>query len=478
MANAPEKKIDELLKSYAQQRRKEASPPLEMPEATRRALQVEVARTFQKPKAAEPPAWWRLFSGFWPRLAFGAGLLAALVVTAVLSMRPDHKLQDSFQLAQNSDREQANAPGPIPPASAPEASDRNLSLARNDAAPPTTVPSPTTERELERASAPVERERLARTGSEVTLLTLNSRALDDSTLAKDKATLGRKVEERSAPLASSKTLADRPANAEAKGPTGPGGVLVAKAPDARALSVSNAGEPSYFQGVSARGLAEQESSASRLQFSQVDARPKLRYNRNSPPRITNVLNSFQVQRQGSKILVFDADGSVYEGTVQSLPQDVSARAAAVTLRVETARSVLLQQRAEPGPAQNLDSLQRNRAEGQASENFSFSAVGTNRSLNQKVVFTGNYLNFRNALPSGGGFGGGGQGAAPSQGIANGTSAPQAPAQNAALPLTTATRGGSTQQFQFLQNEWIEGKASVGKTEFPIAALRVQPNPSP
>jgi len=492
MADTPENNTDQLLKACARQRREEAGPPLEMPEATRRVLQAEVTRTFPKSAAAKPPAWLRWFAGFWPRLAFASGLAVLVVVLALVTPRTgQEKLPPSFELAKNAGQEPLTAPPQTAPAAPPQASEPMPVLSQNSVATPPAAPSQTIERELMQEPA-VAQESLARLSENTAPLTLKPAPPADSlslsrarqpggftgenlqaaeglarkgapalkaaasqiadatpspapTLplaatagaaqsldgAGDKAIPGRKVEERSALLADNKTAADRAAKGATAEPSGSEAVLVARAPEAPAAIVSNAAQPSYFQTDPARGLTEQEAGWPRLQFSQIDTRARLRSNRNSPPPITNVLNSFQVQRQGSNILVFDADGSVYEGTVQVWMQGVAATSA-VASREAPARGVPVQSRFQ----NNADLFQKQTAptpnavgipEG---ANFSFSATGTNRSLNRKVVFTGQYLNFNN----------------------------------------------TNQQLRLLQNERIEGKAMIGKTEFPIEALRVAPQP--
>ncbi|MBI2947494.1 MAG: hypothetical protein HYY23_07600 [Verrucomicrobia bacterium] len=488
MAETPENNMDQLLKACARQRREEAGPALEMPEATRRVLQAEVARTFPKSKTAEPPAWLRLFAGFWPRLAFGSGLVAVLAIAALVSFRTERNLPPSFELAQNTEQERLTTPQQAAPAPSLEASDRKLDLSRSSAAPPRTEPSQTIERELVQAPAPAPQEGLARLSEDVTRLSLNpappsapitadslskaekpggfagdkfgmadglakkdtptpettarqsggatpasastpaltarANAVESLARASDKATLGREVKERAESLADNKALADRSAKAAATELPRSETVLVARAPEAQAAIVSNAAQPYYFQNSAARGLTEKESGVPRLQFSQIDNRARLRSNRNSPPPITNVLNSFQVQRQGSNILVLDADGSVYEGTVQALSQGLAAPSVGVALKKAPTRAVQTAQsrfQNDPDQFQKQPSAVGNAAEIQGGENFSFSAAGTNRSLNQKVVFTGNYV--------------------------------------------------------IRQNERIEGKATVGgKIEFPIEALRVGPQP--
>ena len=578
MPNGPEHNMDQHLKSYARQRRKEAGPPAEMPEATRRVLRAEVARAF--PKSEEAPAWIRLLWGFWPRLAFGTALIAALAVIAVVSLKTDRRAFPSFQLAKNSTPEPLDAPSPAAPVSEPEllglkaapqlpastpdasrvllAQDqsgiaarkdrdadladgepKSVSLARQAKASaevrfsnaaddtlalgaelkkvelalkpvsqesesivrlesPSAAPAPVipprsasaSESDLLRrnnqvadkaqpvadlvpglaardVAAPALREELVRqtptqveklgelgrdsygiaagterksgqaseasrsgarsyslSPSQASPSNTESQGLAAKELADDKAGRGLSEARRAETLSKENVSADRPGLAGASDGTRPEGVLLAKAQDFRALSVSNASEPNFFKEQSPSGPMPGAPVTVQLRFNQVDSRARFRFNRNSPP-LPNILKSFQLQRLGSNIVVIDADGSVYEGTIQSSPQ--------IALGVQGGEGF-----GDGGSAQAVPSLQPKSqsvaeksktqagAYGNASvspvgANFAFQAVGTNRSLNQNVVFTGNYLD--------------------------------------------------------PQNGRIEGKAAVGgKTEFPIEAVRAGSQP--
>mgnify|MGYP003575003007 CR=1 FL=1 len=82
MADEPNKKMDEMLRAYAEERRK--APELYLHPATRRMLQGEVSRVTGK---AEGKGSWRdRMRAFWPQIAFGGALCFVLGV-AVLSLR-------------------------------------------------------------------------------------------------------------------------------------------------------------------------------------------------------------------------------------------------------------------------------------------------------------------------------------------------------------------------------------------------------
>jgi hypothetical protein len=98
-----------------------------------------------------------------------------------------------------------------------------------------------------------------------------------------------------------------------------------------------------------------------------------------------VLASFQLQQAGSQLQIVDGDGSVYSGSVQledSMRRLRSAKAQAPALALSTRTPV-------EAPAQRtVSSLDSGPA---GSQNYAFRVAGTNLSLNQRIVFTGNLL---------------------------------------------------------------------------------------
>ena len=88
---------------------------------------------------------------------------------------------------------------------------------------------------------------------------------------------------------------------------------------------------------------------------------------------SNLLASFKVEQDLRKLRVIDSDGSVYYGFVEQTPEDFKQSDAAVwkKSRKKTCRSA----------EQGCDPLQA----------FHFRVSGTNRTLKEEVVFTGNFL---------------------------------------------------------------------------------------
>jgi len=112
---------------------------------------------------------------------------------------------------------------------------------------------------------------------------------------------------------------------------------------------------------------------------------KYRVNFNSPP-MPNLLRSFEVAQNGQQIRVVDADGSVYDGAIEQ-PLDREAGKEALTKRLpatDLKKSVELQ-------AQQAASAAVTSAGQIVPQNSFFRVSGTNRTLNQMVVFEGNFL---------------------------------------------------------------------------------------
>jgi len=122
---------------------------------------------------------------------------------------------------------------------------------------------------------------------------------------------------------------------------------------------------------------------------------------------TPVLQSFQVQQNGNLISVVDRDGSVYHGSAQ--PGTAMVRNEPASVDTFAPPGALPQVQAKAGqPAENQQ---------QAAQNYFFRVAGVNRTLQQNVVFTGNFM-VNNSAPqtpqtsnyfggTGGGGGGGG-----------------------------------------------------------------------
>ena len=98
-----------------------------------------------------------------------------------------------------------------------------------------------------------------------------------------------------------------------------------------------------------------------------------------------VLASFQVEQSGPELRIVDGDGSVYSGFVRSADGADRLRS------VNGEKSAAARSRTALAAKSGLQSAAASDAGGQAGQNYFFRVAGTNRSLNKKVVFTGNLM---------------------------------------------------------------------------------------
>jgi hypothetical protein len=107
----------------------------------------------------------------------------------------------------------------------------------------------------------------------------------------------------------------------------------------------------------------------RRQFARADvadqARPEAELN-----EFQNILASFRLEQNGHQIRIVDADGSIYEGEIQ------------------TTAPTILAKRLAARAAASVGEIGR---EGEVGTVYSFRVTGTNRRLNQVVVFEGQLI---------------------------------------------------------------------------------------
>jgi hypothetical protein len=179
-------------------------------------------------------------------------------------------------------------------------------------------------------------------------------------------------------------------------------------------------------------------------FGPADAQPSLpgRF-RNTASSVdpNQVLAAFRVEQSGSQLRVIDNDGSIYTGTAEMAAVGNSYRAATEQKGAELLKSN------GGGAARSVSATPASKA--QAAQHFSFRVAGTNRTRNEPVVFTGDFVVLTNAPAA----------------------APQTGATGAALSQDQA----KAQPSSLLQNSTITGRAQVGTgREIEINAVPAAP----
>src|SRR2546423_13658585 len=98
-----ERPIEKLLRAWAKKRRQDAGAPSELHPATRRLLQGEVARNFDK-EAPSKGSFSTRFAALWPRFALGLGVFAVLAVAVWLIVPPSGGSRGEDRFAKSDSR--------------------------------------------------------------------------------------------------------------------------------------------------------------------------------------------------------------------------------------------------------------------------------------------------------------------------------------------------------------------------------------
>ena len=448
-----ERTIEQLLQAYRQKRREAAGGPLSLHPATRNLLQGEIARTLGASRTAPAslaPSFW--LAAFWPRLAVGGALtaLAAFVVLQV-NMRPparpmettsdflgadEQSASRSHQRGENKaaenldqravkERDSAGllkSDGKVTAASARAlAADRISDPSGGSsggagtagvasAARGVTLADSVT-KESKPGSLPAQNAPVAVTEGRLELgafrrATKQEREMDlklESQPAVKKLVVGgdfAPLPARPTPTPASVTAApaDKVSATSPLAPTAP----AAAAPTTVALAISPApvGQKAkaYFF-TTATGVTAGTDSSQR--YRQVNARPDLRQNLNSPP-LPAVLTDFQVAVTGETLRITDADGSTYEGRLVPNESNLDGELAAAPKKrqsglADTERKDDVAKRAKG--VEESDKLKREDKQATASAfaresnlgDYGFVVTGTNRRLNQLIEFKGNFV---------------------------------------------------------------------------------------
>jgi len=146
MSEEPNRKMEELLRAYAKQRREQAEPPMQMHPATRKLLQDEVKRTLVASEPA-PGRSWRSFR--WPLAAMGVGFAALMVMFAMLNTQMRNLLpaMSPTEHVMTQAKSAKSEPGPVAERTATPAplvaanEDKVAQLKKSPATPPGSPPA-------------------------------------------------------------------------------------------------------------------------------------------------------------------------------------------------------------------------------------------------------------------------------------------------------------------------------------------------
>ncbi|MFA5192161.1 MAG: hypothetical protein WC740_15670 [Verrucomicrobiia bacterium] len=366
--------IENTLKAYAKQRRAAAGEPLDMPSHTRAVLQREIAQRAAGARPA-PQRWLERLVALWPRLAVGAAAMTAAAIAMVVLTDISKKAKPPMELAKAEPQVQAFGPLSRGGVETDPAATLGMKLADN------------------RGLADVQSKAAGGVG-----LVIDEKLKETDKLQTAAAVTMANVQmERAAPARVKQQVAAMtaaPAPAE-KPPAAaaPGAPVAMPAP----ADVSKAELADTTRVVTA-GVSNMAPLSQRLRFAQIvgDQEAEAAKRPNEPqPQQPAVLASFQLEQVGDRVVITDTDGSIYEGQIQlasASQQQVAlerrtSRARRAPTRAAAPRQVMTQ--AGEFVWRERDTTFGRRLEsGSTGQQLFFTATGTNRSVNQRVVVNG------------------------------------------------------------------------------------------
>lgn len=420
MPEEPHKNIEDALKAYAKQRRDAGGDPLDMPSHTRAVLQREIAQRAAGTKPASRP-WFEPLVALWPRLTVGAATVAAVGITMLVLTDIGKKAKPPMELAKVESQSQSQVlldRGFMETQSAGKLEEelfggRKLAVAQS------------------RALGGGERSLDEKLKAADKLDGIQTAA--NWAMAKEKTAKAAPVEAKPQVVAmtAAPSAAPMPTAAAPSAPAKPALALAGLAPGAAPApaeqppvptmpvptDASKAERADTTRLVSA-AISNMAPLSQRLRFAQVaddrEAEPA-KQPRQQQPQPPQVLASFQLEQTGDRVVITDADGSIYEGRIQlasTSQQQVAlerraSRARLAPTRAAAPRQVMTQ--AGEFVWRDKDATVGKRFEsGTTGQQLYFTAVGTNRSVNQRVVVNGMLSSPADGTLAYGSFAGGGR----------------------------------------------------------------------
>ena len=419
-----ERPIEKLLRRSAKKRRDDAGAALELPSVTRRILQGEAARQFPKQVPANVGALETL-AQVWK--SWRARLIWSLPVLIVLGVGIGVLLETH----KKSDQEMALARNPSPPAGA-AGEVENSFKALESPVPKWSAPTPSL------AEAHFDRKK-----SETTVVSTEPRSgADLSGELLQRRRNGVALAEASPVVSPKKTMLHLgSANGGVNKPSEPAGqegapnqLFAAATPPPRAQSkvgdgsiqtpglavstpteaplVASFGTSTVYAMKAERNLAPAEAPtettanydklatrvAGKRERVQFQANSQIFANRASDASDAKiekagapspVLARFEVKQRGDQLRVIDSDGSIYVGEMQ-----MPAATQSTTVAAEKKDAQQLKDLAQIANDQLAETPLPNQ---QQTQSFSYRVVGTNRTLNEQVIFTWNFVPQSNQL---------------------------------------------------------------------------------
>ncbi len=426
-----ERPIEKLLRRYAKKRRDEAGPARELHPATRRMLQSEVERQFPKPASKERSAFEEFMAAFSRRWIYAVSVLVVLMVVAAVMLPSLSKSKGKTNLALNKSVTHTEEMVPSKSAAsvaapASVATDELAFAYATNSAASATPGRLTDNHRNDAAKLHLGAEREFRSGGG------NFVVVTDSGATHSVAPV---IESTTASSAPAKREVGKVLIAEKFGAKGSANLAATASPDLSIIKSKGSVADAMIHEKTrlARGGGAREKDADRYyrqSFSNDQpSAAKAMIASALAKKITPVLANFQIEQSGNKLRVIDGDGSMYLGEVT--PDQAYG---------------LTQNGAFKNDAkEQLTGELRVEQQKQTSTAYQFRVEGTNRTLNQHVVFTWNCVPITNALA-----------------FSNSSLAASKPKKFDATKMP--------QQFPGFQNSTINGRAQIAsEKEFEINA---------
>ena len=342
MPSEPKKPIEQMLEALAKARRAEFGDDPKMPNPMRARLHEEIARAgaTEEENVESRPSW---VTRFWPRVTVAAALATLIVLVPAIWWNRAHPLAEPGDLALR-DRAAGAADGLNP---AVGSQDTLAKAAAVSATEPTVNLADNSQIKVEAAATPA---------SEAEALASSTRVAQGRAATESPGQVAKDFTDKKIAAKIQSALAAAPAAGA----------------DSKAKSDTMAGVAPPITQLSSAG-----SLGTKQQFSQQSALQSFRNNA-QVSRAANVLNTFQVQQEGSEIRVLDADGSTYTGKIEQLANNVE-----LDSRITARRDAAKQTRSYAAKAA------RENESATAPQSY-FRATGFNVSLKKTLVFEGNY----------------------------------------------------------------------------------------
>lgn len=416
-----ERPIEKLLRRAAKKRSDEAGAPPELHPANRRVLQDEVARQFPKPVAPKQSAlaeWWLLIKQRW---AYGVAGIAVIWVAAVAIVPMLSKPKAQTEIALNSPRAEklgmemakdtAALPEPLATPAAPiappaAAADSALTFSARDSDNLRTASTPPAARLVAGNPDNSKLKPAGRRDGQVAAVSFAAPVTNAATPDRRQTTdaFSRAIP---ASVAQTRSLAASPADLALKSEANQPALskeqndfsspsLVAASGPASAPAEATA--DGYYLGsknfiARGGGVEREQMTRNSQQFSNTATDPRKRDARYFNALTAPVLTNFRIEQAGRDVRVVDGDGSVYRGVVDEENTLYKQMVERQNLNLSNSYEKKFKFQA-PKTAEAIVATKQ-----PAAEFYLYRVEGTNRSLNQNVVFTWNFV-ATNALVAG------------------------------------------------------------------------------